>query len=418
MRTSFHGFIKADAKLGHGADKNLLVHWLDDDRPIGALAYSWLHRKLRFHDIKGEGAEYLAQVPGFTDLDAVTDEFMALLETLPLRYVHTFKLPFGLLNDTGLFGEIAIGENARFVRANRELQENYPLTLGNADLDMTWQGYGNLLGLQDKLVWEGDYVQIYEEGYASFLADTNPSKRAIEKFKAIVGFALADVLLTPMRSYRPTMTMSHFYVHEQLGDETWNPISKGAIAGPTSRLLEDLSVRVDDPKTFERRCRSFALNMSVVFHDDQKNRRLITAAQWYFDAIAGQSDAPLLAFVQMMVVLEIIYGDEAKSDKIGLGELLRNRCSYAIGRSTSERAEISDRFNEIYSVRSKIVHTGQNRLSENEHVLFDVLSGYCRRAIHHELKLLAQDDKGRRKLLAMAGVQRNAFMPLIDDSDD
>jgi hypothetical protein len=57
--------------------------------------------------------------------------------------------------------------------------------------------------------------------------------------------------------------------------------------------------------------------------------------------------------------MEILLGDKAASDLMGLGELLRNRCAYLISRNHAEREEILQDFKEIYAVRSHIVHAGK-----------------------------------------------------------
>ena len=98
-----------------------------------------------------------------------------------------------------------------------------------------------------------------------------------------------------------------------------------------------------------------------------------------------------MSFVQSMVVLEILLGDEETSDEIGLGELLRNRCAYLIGKSHQQRSDRLREFKEIYRVRSQIVHSGKSRLTPHERVLFDTLRWMCRRVIHEELSLLEAD---------------------------
>jgi hypothetical protein len=64
----------------------------------------------------------------------------------------------------------------------------------------------------------------------------------------------------------------------------------------------------------------------------------------------------------MVVAMEILLGDKAVSDLMGLGELLRNRCAYLIGDSQTQREEILDEFKKIYEVRCQIVHRGKSRL--------------------------------------------------------
>jgi hypothetical protein len=66
--------------------------------------------------------------------------------------------------------------------------------------------------------------------------------------------------------------------------------------------------------------------------------RLINGARWFFDSYSGANE--LLSFVQAMVVLEILFGDQASSDVIGIGQLIANRCAYLIGRTVDQRDRI------------------------------------------------------------------------------
>jgi hypothetical protein len=97
----------------------------------------------------------------------------------------------------------------------------------------------------------------------------------------------------------------------------------------------------------------------------------------------------MLSFVQAAVVLEILLGDKAASDVVGLGELLRNRCAYLISRSQAEREQILQDFQRIYAVRSNIVHAGKKRLNMAEWRLFLRLRWICQRVIREEARLLA-----------------------------
>jgi hypothetical protein len=86
--------------------------------------------------------------------------------------------------------------------------------------------------------------------------------------------------------------------------------------------------------------------------------------------------------------MEILLGDKAASDLMGLGELLRNRCAYLISRSHDEREKILEDFKGIYAVRSHIVHAGKKKLNAKERELFVELQWMCRRVIQEEVKLL------------------------------
>jgi len=130
--------------------------------------------------------------------------------------------------------------------------------------------------------------------------------------------------------------------------------------------------------------------ISLAFKHPDKSEQLQLASNWYFDSITNKND--LLAFVQAVVVLEILLGEKAKSDIIGLSELLRNRCAYLISKNLNERNEILSKFKEIYDVRSSIVHEGKNELESTEKESLSYLQGLCAKVIRAEVELLSEPN--------------------------
>jgi Apea-like HEPN len=126
--------------------------------------------------------------------------------------------------------------------------------------------------------------------------------------------------------------------------------------------------------------------MRAVFSGGPKAEPIILASGWLFDSYTGHDE--LLSCVQAMVVLEILLGDKAASDEIGLGWLLSNRCAYLIGKTQGERDDILRDFAQIYTVRSNIVHQGKPRLTRDELKLFYKLQWLCHRVIQKEIDLL------------------------------
>jgi hypothetical protein len=126
-----------------------------------------------------------------------------------------------------------------------------------------------------------------------------------------------------------------------------------------------------------------------VFTHKTKAEKIVRAGQWLFDSYCGNNE--LLSFVQAVVAMEILLGDKAVSDLMGLGELLRNRCAYLIGNGQKQRDDILNDFKKIYDVRSQIVHRGKNRLSKDERILFQDFRWMCHRVIQEEVELLQKD---------------------------
>ena len=92
-----------------------------------------------------------------------------------------------------------------------------------------------------------------------------------------------------------------------------------------------------------------------------------------------------------MICLEILLGDKQVSDLVGLGELLGNRCAFLVGRSRTQRDKILADFRRIYDTRSRIVHSGQNRLTAKEEDDLWTLRWLCSRVVQEEMRLLIAD---------------------------
>jgi hypothetical protein len=126
--------------------------------------------------------------------------------------------------------------------------------------------------------------------------------------------------------------------------------------------------------------------MRAVFSNKSKGDLITLASEWLFDSYVRNDQR--LSYVQAMIVLEILLGDKAMSDDIGLKRLLSNRCAYLIGKTQEERDAILRDFDQIYKVRSKIVHEGKSRLTHDEHELFFTLLSLCHHVIYKEIELL------------------------------
>jgi hypothetical protein len=397
VRLRLVAFIAAEMKFKHGEDRRLLQRCVDDDYALLELVNHFLLRKLRTNAYKmEEGQEPLAEQPGCEDLDSLTDEFMILLDSLPLRYAFSFPLPAGTLQVFGDGASVEIAPNLRVAYQSDALESEFPLTTGDKKLDEAWLGPMNLLFIGQVAKFSPDTIQIFDEGYVGSWGSTMPSKRASQRYLSVLGLCIAAGLFKAVPNFENAKAIQRYLVHEHV--DGWVPIDRLELETNSRSFVSSLVLNpaFDQGSQQHRDCLFGVIHdLRVIFRDEEANHRLIRAAEWYFGALAGSD--PVLQFVQMMVVLEIIYGDEAPNDKISLGELLRNRCAYAIGVTAEDRDSIAKSFPEIYTVRSKIVHTGKNRLSLSERGLYSKLSEYCRRSIAHEIVLIARDDAAREE---------------------
>ena len=111
----------------------------------------------------------------------------------------------------------------------------------------------------------------------------------------------------------------------------------------------------------------------------------MTAAIWIFRAnLSGREMDKVL---ESAIAMEVLLGDRETSDRIGLSKLMANRCAYALGRSNSERKDITDFFAEFYRFRSEIVHSGRFKIEEDDKNIVSKGLDLAMRMLKHEVSL-------------------------------
>lgn len=118
----------------------------------------------------------------------------------------------------------------------------------------------------------------------------------------------------------------------------------------------------------------------------KSDRKLQTAATRIYRA--ASRGTTLDRVLETTIALEVLLGDRAMSDKVGLTRLMSNRCAYALARSESERSEILTNFEKFYALRSQIVHTGRLSLSVEQEVLVDWAIDISWRMFRYETNVL------------------------------
>jgi hypothetical protein len=345
----------------------------------------------------------LNEFPDFGDLQAVANHLVNDFESLPWSYQMSFELPSSIgkqIRDA--VANYELSENFRIVSPDETYDTNYPLRSGIKNRDQTLFGGGLLQILQSSEQWnkETACIQIDLEGFVGHYGKQAPIQDGLSTLKAFMGLSLAVRLLKagtkPATSLlgMPPKSQLVLVLHRKT-DDHWQIWSTYDLPSDLSETLagfeiDDLEGRVDANK-LSSWIRSRLPIISIAFQNPGKAEHVLLAAQWLLDSYVGKNE--LLSFVQSTVAMEILLGEEAKSDVIGIGELLRNRCAYLIGKSRSAREGILGDFDKIYTVRSKIVHRGKSRLNSEERILFQKLQWMCRRVISEELNLIAKDKE-------------------------
>ena len=352
-----------------------------------------------------ERDQYLSDTPSielsnlevYSNAEAKAQSLIDQLESLPWRYTLSVRLPTKINNIlNNMFNDFQLSEHIRIVTSKAKLDEQYPLTSEDEKRHKRIHGRGGLLTGPVDPKWEDSaaYLQIDLDGFVGVYGTTMPATRAKEILRSICGLAIAVRMLKVERTFSPFPVKSHFYVHRHTDGGGCKIDGKfefeDLYASPFNDLeINDLDGRLKEDEHRHKWVADRLEDIRVALSAGERADKILLASQWLFDSYAVKDE--LLSFVQTMVVLEILLGEQDSSDEIGLGQLLRNRCAYLIGGTHSQRSEILRDFNHIYAVRSQIVRRGKTRLTPDERGLFNHLRWMCRRVIQEELRLLKAD---------------------------
>jgi hypothetical protein len=302
----------------------------------------------------------------------------------------------------------AISDNMRLVAPNASSDQAFPLASGVEARDKNLFGGYGALSIRQEHKWnqETSYLQFDAKGFIGADGKTTPIEDVTSSLKAFFGLCLAVNFLRVKRAKEETLTQilgatvrnylprSYLIVHRCENDKSvvWATLE---LPHGLSEILNNFEANDCDGQIDSSRMSRWITNRlqlrSCAFRNALQAEKVLLSGQWLLDSYVGKNE--LLSFVQTTVAMEILLGEKAKSDIIGIGELLRNRCAYLIGKSHSQREEILEDFARIYDVRSKIVHRGKSRLTADERSLFWKLQWLCQRVITEEIKLIIEDEK-------------------------
>jgi hypothetical protein len=405
----------------HGKLREALNAYLGDS-PVEEFIYQTLWRELSERQMYDATAPTvgLSELPGYGEVQETTDRLLREFASLPWQYALSLPLPEPIGGALRSVGDYAISEDMRLVVPNDAFSTEFSLTSGIEDRDSSisrdldenagsafgyYAGYSSLASSQQNFflsqsvrkspIWDSAtaHLQIFVKGFIGVFGLTTPARDAIDSVKAFLGIGIALRLFRVNASLRSASPKTRLRVHRRV-ESGWIVERTLELDASVSGCLHDL-VLDDHYGSLKSESDHIAWRKAVLpglacaFSASDQAKRLALGGQWLFDSYCGTNE--LLSFVQAAVVMEILLGDKAPSDLMGLGELLRNRCAYLISETNEEREMILRDFVNIYNVRSKIVHTGKKRLNLEEFRLFDKLRWLCRRVILKEIELIEKE---------------------------
>lgn len=393
-----------DASLPtHGDIAEKLRRWISD-QPLSDFLTGKINTALMSDKYEDGSHQPITALPGWSDVEARAGELIGQFDDLPEAYLVSISAPEGMEKYLEANkGQLRLSEAVRIALATESFSQEHPVSTGDEQRDHNvWDTtlLGGLLGSgSSPYEWKGAYLQIIKRGFLGRFIETATEHEIVGEFKALWGVQLALGIAQRRRSWSAYPTKRKLIVHRVVGEhlELMLRIELDAAA---SQLVGDMKFNdwVPGDHPLETKLGVYKLDfdkLDLIFGTSAEAERLRLAARWLFDSYATENE--LLAYVQAMVCLEIILGDASLLGEITLGELLRNRCAYLIGKTSVQRSEILRDFKEIYDVRSHIVHRGKSRMSAREREHYGKLVWYCKRCIQEELKLLEQAKKEERQ---------------------
>jgi len=356
-----------------------------------------LYRKIsKSRDFSNEiPIKYLTEIPEYTDPVEVAENLVSQFQSLPWEYTLIVKFPLpsncGIQSPEGKLN-YNISEDLSLIVPDDSFTENFPITPAESKIGAPI--FDHIFG--ESREWDNNffYLQGKTVGFIEDLIST-PAAEDFQQFvKSFLGCGLAINFFDFRSQISDSYRKKSVYIYQN-SQEKNNELEPKEYTIDESEKIESIKLKYydfqDDPLVWGKWLSKSLTRLSNVFTKKEQNEKIINACRWYFDSFCGSND--LLSFIQATVSLEILLGEKAPNEGIGLTELLSNRCAYLIGISQKQRSEILQDFKKIYNTRSQIVHRGKNRLNPEEYTSLRKLRWICSRVITEEIELLEADEK-------------------------
>lgn len=372
-----HGEISEDlaSYIGEHAVRDFVVHELARDLS-NRFEYEADHR------------QPLAVIEGYEDPVDTAAALISRLETLPWTYELMLPLPeflgTALVHGTEV-GGFPVSEEYRVITFDEEGVARLPENEKPSGFELLLASKSYIPPNRPVLICE-------TQGYVDRFTTTRTVQQFKFRVRSILGVLLALRLAVTGVS-NPSSKQQGLKVY-RITNGVRQPAPEQSFSPEFSREFQALQLNADYrswPSPMRRHAtRQARRRLQALFSDEEEHESVMRGAQWLFDGYCSGNN--LLAFVQTMVAMEILLGEDKRAtDLIGLGNLLGNRCAFLIATSREERREVLENFQDAYEIRSRIVHEGKNRLSAGERSALYELRWMCYRVIQEELNLMTDD---------------------------
>lgn len=358
------------------------------ERPLMHFVYETLSAELRTLDLGHSATRPLTSLLQYANVHGIAASLIERFETLPWSYELFIESPLPSDYSESLGVEVKLDSVYSLVVPNDDHFASHLLPPASK--------YGSVLRSLSRRAapeqWNTVryHVRATIAGFIGHASSREPVNDFIARVKSIYGLLLALEIASAERSSLDRWNRSPVLVYRMSGISTaqepsW-PADEDAAQMQALKFIDYKDLPGPEREDIKYQIR--LLQVACAAPGD----RLLNAARWYFDSFCGSNE--LLSFVQAMIALEILFGEKAASDIVGIGQLIANRCAYLVGKSTSEREAILADIGRIYATRSAIVHRGKGRLTYSERSDFARLRTLCQLSLRRELMITARDFRG------------------------
>lgn len=386
--------------------------WVHENNPFSFFIFCEL-TDITFQSLSSKSfnnSQLFVKALQINDTRKFCEKLVYKFEYLPHTYKIFVELPFELYKPISLLNKnpFKFSTNFSFVLLTEELLANYGIKKEAIKNNSKESRYNNPLSeiirenleTSSEVEFSSAYLELNITGFVhDYLLYGATESRINDLLKYFFGLSVITGILEPTRSQNKTLN-PHLSIFRFHNENCIEPLKKSIdedIQG-VSRTLKYYPI-FDDSKKEKLNKDFFDYNVKLVGNilDDYKNfEKILLSSRWYFDSLGTKNE--LLAFIQLMVSMEILLGDDRKiSDSIGIGNLLSNRCAYLLGQSNSERKQLIKDFKEIYDIRSKIVHRGKPKLLPTEREKYNKLRNITKKVISKEIFLLINEKEAITK---------------------
>jgi Apea-like HEPN len=340
-----------------------------------------------------EGAEWrLDQFPGFSDIPSAAERLVDGFFRIPYEYQITIPLNEDVAILVQILSAIEWQEKFQFVVFDEAFKVTHPLptyategsTILGGLLNWSWPSSGG--------------ISFRTNGYVGKTKSFAPQIETFERLQAILGIAWAYQLVDfnsrvqAISQFPFSQHEGRYAIHRHENNELIFD-SFGSVTPGILRILRQINfekplISTNPDQLHEKVTKFGGLLRDTFVQSVDAGNRLIRGAKWLCDSLCAEDET--LAFVQATIAMEILLSE--KNDKgnkdLSLGAIYKNRCAYALGANHQERDELMSQVAEIYEIRSNIVHSGFQVLSNREISLLITLRILVARLLHKEVRMI------------------------------